>query len=622
MFPIDTLAQLKQSFGHSQFRPGQEALIEALLTGRDVLGVMPTGAGKSICYQLPALLLPGITLVVSPLISLMKDQVAALSQAGIPSAYINSTLTPSQYREVYRRAKAGAYRLIYVAPERLMTVDFLSFARSEKISLLAVDEAHCVSQWGQDFRPSYLAIAQFAASLAGRPVIGAFTATATVTVKDDIVKLLALQHPLRVTTGFDRPNLHFAVAHPKNKDAYLRSFLAERPEQSGIIYCATRKKVEAVCGNLRQRGIAATRYHAGLDDEERRQNQEDFVFDRARVMVATNAFGMGIDKSNVGFVVHYNMPKNIESYYQEAGRAGRDGEPAHCVLLFSAGDIVTAKFLISHAEKSEALPQAEQELIHRQDLQRLEQMIAYCKTTDCLRAYLLQYFGEPAPDDCGNCGNCCADMVQLDITTDAQKILSAVARVEKRYPSGLGITMIVHMLHGSKEQRIGQLGLDELPTYGIMQAASRAQIRDTIDHLIHGGYLAMVGDDYPVVHLTELAKPVLFNGEKVLCTCRRPSASETEPAVKHKKAAALPAQADEGLFAVLKALRFRLAQAENVPAYVVFSNAALADMAVKQPQSLDDFLQVSGVGKVKAERYADVFLTEIRQWMEKASSGE
>ncbi len=432
MFVIAKSALLKRYFGHSGFRPGQEALIEALLSGRDALGVMPTGAGKSVCYQLPALLLPGLTLVVSPLISLMKDQVAALCQTGIAAAYLNSSLTAEQYREVFRRAKDGTYKIIYVAPERLTAPDFLRFARETAISLLAVDEAHCVSQWGQDFRPSYLKIPGFVAALPQRPAVGAFTATATAAVKADIEKLLSLQNPLTITTGFDRPNLYFEVARPKSKDAYLRAFLAARSGQSGIIYCATRKAVEAVCDNLRQSQIAATRYHAGLTDGERKQNQEDFVYDRARVMVATNAFGMGIDKSNVSFVLHYHMPKDIESYYQEAGRAGRDGEKAHCSLLFSHRDIQTAKFLIQNAEENVALSAAEQGLVRQRDLQRLDQMAAYCKTTGCLRAYLLNYFGESAGDDCGNCGNCSGEMVRQDITLAAQKILPGREQIPLR----------------------------------------------------------------------------------------------------------------------------------------------------------------------------------------------
>ncbi len=612
VFTIDKFAPLKRYFGHSQFRPGQEALIDALLSGRDVLGVMPTGAGKSICYQLPALLLPGLTLVVSPLISLMKDQVTALSQAGISSAYINSSLTPEQNREVLRRAKNGAYKIIYVAPERLTTADFLRFAGETEISLLAVDEAHCVSQWGQDFRPSYLKIAEFASSLSRRPVVGAFTATATAAVKADMERLLLLRNPLRVTTGFDRPNLSFEVIRPHSKDACLQAFLAERPGQNGIVYCATRKTVESVCDKLRRNGLAATRYHAGLNDAERKQNQEDFVYDRARIMVATNAFGMGIDKSNVSFVVHYNMPKNIESYYQEAGRAGRDGEKAHCALLFSAGDIQTAKFLINNAEENEALSEEERELVRKRDLQRLDQMAAYCKTTGCLRAHLMNYFGENAPSNCGNCGNCTGEVVLDDITVAAQKILSSVTRVERKYASGLGLTLIVRMLHGSRDQRVMQLDLDSLPTYGILRDMDRTKIRDYIDCLIREDYLILTGDEFPVLRTTERARQVLFHGEKVLYAC--PKQSPLEKAVPSKKEyKALPAQAEGGMLTALKALRTKLAHAENVPAYIIFSNAALADMAARQPRNMAEFLQVTGVGEIKAARYGQVFLKEIQQ---------
>lgn len=612
VFTIDKFSLLKQYFGHSKFRPGQEAVIDALLSGRDALGVMPTGAGKSICYQLPALLLPGLTLVISPLISLMKDQVTALSQAGISSAYINSSLTSEQYHEVFRRAKNGAYKIIYVAPERLTTAEFFRFAGEMEISLLAVDEAHCVSQWGQDFRPSYLKIAEFANSLSRRPVVGVFTATATAEVKDDMERLLLMRNPLRITTGFDRPNLFFEVVRPHSKDACLHAFLDERPGQSGIVYCATRKTVESVCEKLRQNGIAATRYHAGLNDTERKQNQEDFVYDRARIMVATNAFGMGIDKSNVSFVVHYNMPKNIESYYQEAGRAGRDGEKAHCLLLFSAGDIQTAKFLINNAEENEALSEEERELVRKRDLQRLDQMAAYCKTTGCLRVHLMNYFGENAAANCGNCGNCTGEVVLKDITVEAQKILSSVARVERKYTSGLGLTLIVRMLHGSKEQRVMQLELDKLPTYGILHDMDRTKIRDHIDCLIREGYLTLTNDEYPVLRTTERARQVLFHGERVLYTCRKQSLFE-KAASSPKEYKALPAQADEDLLAALKALRTKLAQAEKVPAYIIFSNAALADMAAKQPRNIAEFLQVTGVGEIKAARYGQVFLKEIHQ---------
>ena len=393
-------------FGYTAFRSSQERLIDALLSHRDVMGVMPTGAGKSICYQIPAIMLDGVTLVVSPLISLMKDQVAQLKRAGMPAAFINSSLTAAQYREVLRRAEDGRYKIIYVAPERLGTEAFLSFAMQTGIALVAVDEAHCVSQWGQDFRPSYLKIAGFVGSLPSRPVVGAFTATATAEVKNDIVMLLGLDDPLSLTTGFDRPNLYFEVAKPGNKSSYFLDLMARHSGECGIVYCATRKTVDTVCADLRRRGISAGRYHAGLDDEERRNNQEDFIQDRVTVMIATNAFGMGIDKPNVRYVIHYNMPKNMESYYQEAGRAGRDGSPSECILLFSNDDIKTAEFLIRDSEKSTDLSERERRLLARRDIERLDKMIRYCEIESCLRAYILKYFGENQKGRCGNCSIC------------------------------------------------------------------------------------------------------------------------------------------------------------------------------------------------------------------------
>ncbi|MBQ1409752.1 MAG: RecQ family ATP-dependent DNA helicase, partial [Oscillospiraceae bacterium] len=403
---MDKQTVLRERFGYSSFRDGQEPLIDAILAGRDAFGVMPTGGGKSLCYQIPALLLEGLTLVVSPLISLMKDQVAALKEAGIPAAFLNSSLTAAQQREALRRAELGAYRLIYVAPERLLTDSFLQFAEGQRISLLAVDEAHCVSQWGQDFRPNYLDISTFVHRLPQRPVLAAFTATATAQVGEDIVRLLELREPLRIVTGFDRPNLYFDVRRERGKLSWLEDYLSTHRDKSGIVYCATRKTVEQVCANLQAVGFAATRYHAGLDDAERRQNQDDFAYDRATVMVATNAFGMGIDKSNVRFVIHYNMPKNIESYYQEAGRAGRDGAPAECILLFSAGDVITAEFLIKNGSDREQLSEELRAELLARDMKRLQQMKDYCNTTGCYRAALLDYFGEQHRPNCGNCGNC------------------------------------------------------------------------------------------------------------------------------------------------------------------------------------------------------------------------
>ena len=605
---MDKRALLKQYFGHSDFRPGQEALITALLDGRDVMGVMPTGAGKSVCYQLPALLLPGLTLVLSPLISLMKDQVAALAQAGIPAAYINSSLDAEEYREVYRRVRRGDCKLLYVAPERLQAEGFRRLLGELPVSLVAVDEAHCVSQWGQDFRPSYLEIAELVRALPIRPPVGAFTATATAAVRRDIEELLELREPLRITTGFDRPNLFFEVVRPRDKDQWLRRFLAERPEQSGIVYCATRKTVDAVCASLLAQGVPAARYHAGMEDGERRQSQEGFVFDQARVMVATNAFGMGIDKSNVGFVVHYNMPKDLESYYQEAGRAGRDGSPARCVLLYAPGDVQTAKFLITHSQEQEADPDR-----LRRDLARLDRMVRYCKTDRCLRADLLDYFGEIHGGRCGNCGSCTGRFVERDITVEAQKILSAVARVEKRYAFGLGAALIIKLLRGSRDKRVLQLGLDRLPTHGALKGVDRDRIQAYIDALIEEGFLVSDGGEFPVLRLTARAGDVLFRGERVLFRDRAPRVPEAGGA---SNAASRPAprEADGSLLAALKALRFRLAQEAGVPAYVVFSNASLADMAALRPLTMEEFLQVSGVGKVKAERYGQAFLQAVHDW--------
>jgi ATP-dependent DNA helicase RecQ len=397
---------LTRYFGHTSFRPSQETVIDAVLSGRDVLGVMPTGAGKSVCYQIPALLFEGATLVVSPLISLMKDQVAQLRQGNIPAAFINSSLTAEQYREVLRRVGEGRYKIIYVAPERLETVDFLRFAMETPIALVAVDEAHCVSQWGQDFRPSYLRIGGFIEKLSVRPVVGAYTATATAAVKSDIIRLLGLHDPLSLTTGFDRPNLYFEVARPENKSKYFHQLIGQRGGMCGVVYCATRKTVDNVCAELRRRGIAASRYHAGLEDEERRRNQEDFIQNRVTVMVATNAFGMGIDKPDVRYVFHYNMPKNLESYYQEAGRAGRDGKPSECILLFSNDDIKTAEYFIKDSGKNEELTERERRSVRHHETVRLDKIVRFCEINSCLRSYILRYFGEKQQGKCGNCGNC------------------------------------------------------------------------------------------------------------------------------------------------------------------------------------------------------------------------
>ena len=513
---------LKRIFGHDEFREGQERLIDELMAGYDVLAIMPTGAGKSICYQLPALMMEGIALVVSPLISLMKDQVMALKASGVAAAYINSSLTPGQQQEAIRRACNGAYKIIYVAPERLQMPAFIRFAQQANISLVAVDEAHCVSQWGQDFRPSYLHIAEFVDQLPKRPPVAAFTATATRQVKEDMVQLLRLQEPYCMTTGFNRPNLHFASVKPTSKFNMLLSFLESMDGECGIVYCSTRRTVEDVTCKLIEAGYSATRYHAGLFDEERRTNQDDFQYDRAKIMVATTAFGLGIDKSNVRFVVHYNMPRNLESYYQEAGRAGRDGEPAECLLLYSGQDVITGKWMIEHSEENKELTPEQRQAVMQQDLDRLKQMTYYATSRGCLRRFILRYFGETdVPENCDNCSVC--DDEPFEIENGGQRI--RMTREERKV---------------RREER-------------------RTQRR-----------------------------------------------SEAEGFTAWQRA----------LFENLKTLRALLAAKSHSPAYTVFSDASLVDMVHKRPLTMDDFLDVSGVGQAKQEKYGEMFLAVIRDGKE------
>lgn len=610
---------LSQYFGYTSFRSGQEALIDAQLAGRDVFGVMPTGGGKSLCYQIPAILMEGVTFVVSPLISLMKDQVMALKNAGVPAAYINSSLSPRQIQLVYQNLAAGRYKIVYVAPERLLTEEFLAAVRAVKISMIAVDEAHCISQWGQDFRPSYLRITEFLGRLDERPVVSAFTATATLAVRQDVEQILGLRDPLRVTTGFDRPNLHFEVWNSRNKSAALLEFVMARQGKSGIVYCSTRREVETVCQMLQDAGAAATRYHAGLSEEERRANQDDFIYDRRSVMVATNAFGMGIDKSNVSYVVHYNMPQSVEAYYQEAGRAGRDGTPADCILMYSARDILTAKYLIQCQRENEALSEAERQLVTEQELARLNKMIGYCKTSACLRGYILDYFGQGHPETCGNCGNCERPLQEVDITTQAGMILSCVRRICGRLGYSLGAAGIARVLRGSADRRIRELGLDTLSTYGLMRDVPRGDVREMIESLEEQGYL-QTNPVHGAVQLTERADAVLFRGEKVKMRVRgRPDAAKDRGLDRREREKHL--QADEGLLAALKTLRSQIAKEEGVPAYIVFSNAALQDMAARAPNTMAEFLEVSGVGKYKAERYGGAFLAEIKRVQEGGSHG-
>jgi ATP-dependent DNA helicase RecQ len=506
---------LKNYFGYTRFRPGQAELIDAILAGRDVLAVMPTGAGKSLCYQIPALLLEGLTLVISPLISLMKDQVAALRNAGVPAAFLNSSLGPGEYTDTIFRAAAGEYKILYIAPERLgrggLPVQFAEAAGLPGISLVVIDEAHCVSQWGHDFRPSYLEITAFIRQLAARPITAAFTATATGKVREDIARSLALNDPYALTTGFDRGNLYFEVQKPKDRMGALLECLAPRRGKSGIIYCSTRKTVEEVCRALTMRGFAATRYHAGLDDRERRENQDDFICDRKPVMVATNAFGMGIDKSCVSFVIHYNMPKNIESYYQEAGRAGRDGEKADCILLYSPQDVRINTFLINNSQDDEGIK--DQARVDH-NLALLKEMTFYATTSDCLRSRLLAYFGESGPACCGNCSNCNTVFEETDVTIPARKIISCVYRLKER-GRAFGKTMVISILRGAKSEKIRTSHCDTLSTYGIMADTDSHRIRQVMDHLIAEQYLGLEGDEYPVLALRPKYREA-FGEEKAL----------------------------------------------------------------------------------------------------------
>lgn len=593
---------LQRVFGYTQFRGGQAALIDGVLSGHDVFGVMPTGGGKSLCYQVPALLLPGVTIVVSPLISLMHDQVMALKNAGVAAAYVNSSLTAPQIRLVYRNIQAGMYKIIYVAPERLLTDGFLEAVGSRSVSMLTVDEAHCISQWGQDFRPSYLKIVDFLQLLPQRPVVSAFTATATARVRQDVEETLGLREPLRVVTGFDRPNLCFEVRRPQKKTAAVLELVQERRGRSGIIYCATRKNVEKVCELLQANGVPATRYHAGLSDGERHDNQEDFLYDRAPVMVATNAFGMGIDKSNVSYVIHYNMPQSLENYYQEAGRAGRDGAEAECILLYSAGDVTTAEFLILHPN-GEEVPRSQVQ----PELNRLEQMVAYCKTQSCLRGFILDYFGQKHEPRCGNCGNCSGTLVEQDITEQAVQVLGCALHIREQLGYDLGLGSVRKVLLGSRDKRILQLRLNELPDYGVLHRMGESALRLLTDSLEAQGYLC-TDPEYRAVRLTNAAEAVLQGGQRVTM---RVQAKQSTAGGK-----AIPANAplDENLYSVLKTLRLKLAQRERVPAYIIFSNATLEDMARKAPETLEEFQAVSGVGSVKAQRFGAAFVQAIADY--------
>ena len=588
---------LKKYFGYESFREGQQELITNILERHDVLGIMPTGAGKSICYQVPAVMLEGITLVISPLISLMKDQVGTLNEAGIRAAYLNSSLSYAQYRKALSLARGYTYKIIYVAPERLMSDEFLSFAKEMKISMVCVDEAHCVSQWGQDFRPHYLHIREFLKEMPQRPIVSAFTATATTQVKEDILQLLDMKDPYTITTGFDRKNLYFAVEKPKDKYQALLHYVKQHTEDAGIVYCLSRKTVEEVCDRLCANGFAATRYHAGLSDAERMNNQDDFIYDRKTIMVATNAFGMGIDKSNVRFVVHFNMPKNMESYYQEAGRAGRDGEQADCILLYSGKDVRLNQFLIEQGSGHEDMEEAVRMELQQKEKERLKSMTFYCTIPSCLRHYMLKYFGEESDGFCGSCSNCLTQYEECDIRMEASRLVECIRHSGERF----GKTMIVDIVKGSANAKIKSYHLDRNPAYGSLKDSSRNHLYEILQHLQFQGILKQSEDGYSVLSIHQ---------EELLPT----DGPLMMKIVKEKQVQNPVVQTDSGdnrLFELLRICRSQLARKAHVPPYMVFSDKTLHDMCAKAPHSREEMLGVSGVGEVKYDKYGEAFLKVI-----------
>ena len=601
---------LKALFGYDSFRAGQKEVIDSILAGRDAFAVMPTGAGKSVCYQVPAMLLSGITIVISPLISLMQDQVKSLNEAGVSAAFINSSLSEHAYFETVRKARQGVYKIIYVAPERLVTEGFLDLAENVKISMVTVDEAHCISQWGQDFRPSYMKIVEFVKMLKERPVISAFTATATETVREDIICTLGLQNPYFLVTGFDRENLFFQVDKPKNKEQYILDYISEHSGESGIIYCSTRKNVESVYDLLSSKGISVGKYHAGMSTTERKKMQDDFVFDYTSIVVATNAFGMGIDKSNVRFVIHYNMPQSMENYYQEAGRAGRDGLDSKCILLFSPQDIVINRGLLEHKEMPE-LDFADRQTVRERDMQRLQSMEGYCYTTECLRNYILKYFGENPKKPCEDCGNCLREFETLDMTDAAKKIINCVYEARGRY----GKSIIMDTVLGAKTARLEEVGAIHYKSYGVLSDANKKLLRRLIEQMILEKYL-VVGN-YQVIKMGDIS-PLKDPETKVLVkiTDEDKLPAKQEKTKKKSKGTESLTSAGYRLFDKLRALRLEIARKENMPPYIVFNDKTLIDMAVRVPSSRQEMLAVSGVGEHKYMKYGERFLAEIEAFVE------
>jgi ATP-dependent DNA helicase RecQ len=602
---MDARETLKNYFGYDSFREGQEGIVHTILTGRDALAIMPTGAGKSICYQVPALMLSGITIVISPLISLMQDQVKALNEAGIHAAFINSSLSDTQIRKALTMATEGLFKIIYVAPERLESWEFMEFATRADISMVTVDEAHCISQWGQDFRPSYLKIVDFVNGLPKRPIVSAFTATATETVKNDIAGILNLRDPDIVVTGFDRENLYYRVETIKRKDDFIVAYMDKHPDHSGIIYCATRKNVDALYELLFKRGVPVTKYHAGIDNEARKKNQDDFIYDRMPVMIATNAFGMGIDKSNVRYVIHYNMPQSMENYYQEAGRAGRDGEQSECILLFSAQDIMINKFLLERKDFNE-VSYEERKLIQQRDARRLQVMEAYCKTTGCLRNYILAYFGEETLEPCDNCGNCHREYHEIDMTAEVKWVINCVSETKGRY----GLTIVLGTLLGASRARLKELGTVDYKSYGALKDSNEVELRLLISQMLQDGYLYQTNDQYSVLKMGDITPLKDETTQVIIRMHKEKEPSKVQKTARKRNTDSLTS-AGYALFEQLRKLRMEIAREETVPPYIVFSDKTLIDMCMRTPQNKQEMLEVSGVGTNKFDKYGQRFLDEI-----------